>query len=194
MDVGRAGRRCAASRGARARPVAGASAGTRLTAGTPRRHPPPSGLRPGNQLQRPGSTAVVTAIRLFHATATTYDLTIAGLHTYYVDAGTTPVLVHNCTKPQGVYSFSDLWNPGQTYVGKTMDFGERLAKWVKRGRLSQVEDADCLHVCGTEDDVFAAEDEMITRLKSQGVPLSNQIASPGRAIINQRQYVQLPLW
>ncbi|MCW2899680.1 MAG: Pretoxin domain, partial [Streptosporangiaceae bacterium] len=29
------------------------------------------------------------------ATQTTYDLTINGLHTYYVEAGTTPVLVHN---------------------------------------------------------------------------------------------------
>ena len=26
----------------------------------------------------------------------TYNLTIDGLHTYYVEAGTTPVLVHNC--------------------------------------------------------------------------------------------------
>jgi hypothetical protein len=39
--------------------------------------------------------AVVTAVRNYHAAAVTYDLTIADLHTYYVLAGDTPVLVHN---------------------------------------------------------------------------------------------------
>src|SRR5439155_3396305 len=38
----------------------------------------------------------VDSVRLYHATQATYDLTIGGLHTYYVLAGSTPVLVHNC--------------------------------------------------------------------------------------------------
>jgi hypothetical protein len=37
----------------------------------------------------------VTTVHLFHTTTTTYDLTIDDLHTYYVVAGGTPVLVHN---------------------------------------------------------------------------------------------------
>jgi RHS repeat-associated protein len=53
-------------------------------------------LRVGDTLQTPTGTAVVTGLRLYHATQTTYDLTIDGLHTYYVVAGETPVLVHNC--------------------------------------------------------------------------------------------------
>ncbi len=54
-------------------------------------------LQPGDELQSTnGATAQVTSTRLFHATATTYDLTIDGLHTYYVEAGNAPVLVHNC--------------------------------------------------------------------------------------------------
>jgi pretoxin HINT domain-containing protein len=53
-------------------------------------------LHAGDVLQTPTGTASVTAVRLYHATRTTYDLTIDGLHTYYVLAGTTPVLVHNC--------------------------------------------------------------------------------------------------
>ncbi|GHI27869.1 hypothetical protein Shyd_92400 [Streptomyces hydrogenans] len=53
-------------------------------------------LRPGDLLRRPdGTTAKVTATRDHHREATTYDLTVAGLHTYYVLAGATPVLVHN---------------------------------------------------------------------------------------------------
>src|SRR5438132_897819 len=43
----------------------------------------------------PGTPAVVR-VRPYHATQTTYDLTIDGLHTYYVIAGNVPVLVHNC--------------------------------------------------------------------------------------------------
>lgn len=52
-------------------------------------------LHPKDALQTPTGTATVTAVRLYHAHTTTYDLTIGDLHTYYVLAGTTPILVHN---------------------------------------------------------------------------------------------------
>jgi large repetitive protein len=49
-------------------------------------------LKAGDQLQTTnGNTATITAVRLFHATTVTYDLTINGLHTYYVQAGYAPV-------------------------------------------------------------------------------------------------------
>jgi hypothetical protein len=54
-------------------------------------------IKTGDELQTASGTAVVLAKHTYHATAVTYDLTINGLHTYYVMAGTTPVLVHNCT-------------------------------------------------------------------------------------------------
>ncbi|OAH14145.1 LamG-like jellyroll fold domain-containing protein [Streptomyces jeddahensis] len=53
-------------------------------------------LRTGDVLQTPTGTAEVTGVRLYHRNTTTYDLTIGSLHTYYVEAGDTPVLVHNC--------------------------------------------------------------------------------------------------
>ncbi|MFI1167099.1 LamG-like jellyroll fold domain-containing protein [Streptomyces sp. NPDC020801] len=53
-------------------------------------------LKPGDVLQTPTGTTEVTDVRLYHANTTTYDLTIGTLHTYYVEAGATPVLVHNC--------------------------------------------------------------------------------------------------
>ncbi|WP_280696767.1 RHS repeat-associated core domain-containing protein [Kitasatospora sp. GP82] len=53
-------------------------------------------IRPGDRLQTTdGRTAAVAGVRLYPAVVVTYDLTIDGLHTYYVLAGTTPVLVHN---------------------------------------------------------------------------------------------------
>lgn len=59
---------------------------------------PAGGLAVGDKLQTPtGDTAVVTAIRNFTRVERTYSLTVDGLHTYYVVAGDTPVLVHNAS-------------------------------------------------------------------------------------------------
>ena len=52
-------------------------------------------LHVGDILQTPTGTAEVTDLHLFHANTTTYDLTISGLHTFYVVGGSVPVLVHN---------------------------------------------------------------------------------------------------
>jgi hypothetical protein len=54
-------------------------------------------LHVGDVLQTTTGTARITNLHLFHADTTTYDLTIGTLHTYYVVAGDTPVLVHNDT-------------------------------------------------------------------------------------------------
>ncbi|MFG3227338.1 polymorphic toxin-type HINT domain-containing protein [Kitasatospora sp. NPDC048194] len=56
-------------------------------------------LRPGDVLQTPTGTAQVTDVRLYHADTTTYDLTVGDLHTYFVEAGATAVLVHNIGGP-----------------------------------------------------------------------------------------------
>jgi len=53
-------------------------------------------LRIGDLLQTTdGRTVAITALRDYPATTVTYNLTIDTLHTYYVVAGDTPVLVHN---------------------------------------------------------------------------------------------------
>ncbi|MFE3142916.1 LamG-like jellyroll fold domain-containing protein [Streptomyces scopuliridis] len=57
-------------------------------------------LKPGHQLQNDtGNHTTILNIRSYTAQRTTYDLTIEDLHTYYVLAGTTPVLVHNINTP-----------------------------------------------------------------------------------------------
>ncbi|GHE73637.1 hypothetical protein GCM10018785_47200 [Streptomyces longispororuber] len=55
-----------------------------------------SELEPGMTLRTDqGDTVVVTRNRAFTKQVRTYNLTVAGIHTYYVLAGETPVLVHN---------------------------------------------------------------------------------------------------
>ncbi|MFC0038644.1 RHS repeat-associated core domain-containing protein [Actinomadura rayongensis] len=55
-----------------------------------------SQLRPGDHLQTiAGQTARILTLHSYTATRTTYDLTVNGVHTYYVEAGNTSVLVHN---------------------------------------------------------------------------------------------------
>jgi RHS repeat-associated protein len=56
-------------------------------------------LRVGDELQSGDGTLVVTGVYRYHTTRVTYDLTVDGLHTFYVLAGNLPVLVHNynCT-------------------------------------------------------------------------------------------------
>lgn len=57
-------------------------------------------LKTGDKLQEPdGSYATITATTSWttgDTTPVTYNLTIANLHTYYVDTSSTAVLVHNC--------------------------------------------------------------------------------------------------
>ncbi|MFE1881618.1 polymorphic toxin-type HINT domain-containing protein [Streptomyces diastatochromogenes] len=64
-------------------------------------------LTVGMHLREPdGSTAQIAANRTYLAHARTYNLTVEDLHTYYVLAGNTPVLVHNssCRTPDGRFA------------------------------------------------------------------------------------------
>jgi Pretoxin HINT domain len=150
----------------------------------------------GSHLRTPAgiSVTVLGGYAPADTTGWMWDLTVQADHDFYVDVGATAVLVHNCSRPQGVHSFPDLWNPGMIYVGKAMNFHRRLGYWVKQGRLSSIGDAECLHVCGTEDDVFIAEYQQILALQRQGILTSNMIAPPGEGRYNERDYYQLPLW
>ncbi|RPE41499.1 intein/intein [Streptomyces sp. Ag109_O5-1] len=57
-------------------------------------------LRSGDWLQTSAGTYIqITAVRAWTQTATVNNLTVSSTHTYYVLAGTTAVLVHNCDDP-----------------------------------------------------------------------------------------------
>ncbi|WP_073921108.1 RHS repeat-associated core domain-containing protein [Streptomyces sp. CB00455] len=54
-------------------------------------------FNPGDHLHRPdGTTLTVKTKRNYPYAVTTHNLTVNNFHTYYVLAGATPVLVHNC--------------------------------------------------------------------------------------------------
>lgn len=53
-------------------------------------------LNIGDRLYTTTGTAVVTTVHSFTGLHPMYNLTVDQVHTYYVEAGTTPVLVHNC--------------------------------------------------------------------------------------------------
>ncbi|MEV7773311.1 RHS repeat-associated core domain-containing protein [Kitasatospora sp. NPDC086791] len=54
-------------------------------------------LTPGEHLRQPdGTTLTIQTVRNYPYAVTTHNLTVNLLHTYYVLAGATPVLVHNC--------------------------------------------------------------------------------------------------
>ncbi|MFE1788996.1 polymorphic toxin-type HINT domain-containing protein [Streptomyces sp. NPDC059525] len=54
-------------------------------------------LTPAEHLRQPdGATLTVASVRNYPYAVTTHNLTVEDLHTYYVLAGSTPVLVHNC--------------------------------------------------------------------------------------------------
>jgi hypothetical protein len=77
-----------------------------------------SDLHPKDALQTAGERlAVVVKVRTFASTREMYNLTVDDLHTYYVLAGETPVLVHNSNGPCGVSNLPNLH-------GKTLDDAE----------------------------------------------------------------------
>jgi RHS repeat-associated protein len=70
-------------------------------------------LKPGEHLRSAdGSTHLVTGVRHHIAQQLVYDLTVDGVHTYYVVAGDTSVLVHNCPGAGGGGGAGKAKSPG----------------------------------------------------------------------------------
>ncbi|MCX5129467.1 polymorphic toxin-type HINT domain-containing protein [Streptomyces sp. NBC_00347] len=85
-------------------------------------------LTPGSTLLTDrGATVIVTANRPHSQHARTYNLTVDDLHTYYVLAGNTPVLVHNSGGcGEDVYSIEDHVTPRHTRDGADADATKSL--------------------------------------------------------------------
>ncbi|MFE1557576.1 ricin-type beta-trefoil lectin domain protein [Streptomyces sp. NPDC058734] len=85
-------------------------------------------LQPGQWLRTSAGTHVqVSALKRWTTQATVHNLTVADLHTYYVLAGTTPILVHNCggsfTIPGKKWVNSYGGDIGQQGIEATYDYG-----------------------------------------------------------------------
>ncbi|MEU1374206.1 polymorphic toxin-type HINT domain-containing protein [Streptomyces triculaminicus] len=91
-------------------------------------------LRPGTHLRgADGETLQVTSARHFVKPQRTHDLTVRGVHTYYVLAGATPVLVHNCNT--GGVSLSGARQVSGRFP-KTADPGEVLFRQKDDGTVT----------------------------------------------------------
>ncbi|MCX4386086.1 ricin-type beta-trefoil lectin domain protein [Micromonospora peucetia] len=79
-------------------------------------------LRSGQWLQTSAGTFVqIAAIERWSVLrATVHNLTVANIHTYYVLAGNTPVLVHN-TVPCGQFADGDIWADSFDVGGQTVE-------------------------------------------------------------------------
>ncbi|MFE2413902.1 polymorphic toxin-type HINT domain-containing protein [Kitasatospora sp. NPDC059408] len=80
-------------------------------------------VRPGDTLRTDtGATAQVASTRHWTGLAPAYNLTVHDLHTYYVLAGTTSVLVHNstpCFIPKDIFDRLPTWIENADYRQKT---------------------------------------------------------------------------
>ncbi|MFI5671400.1 RHS repeat-associated core domain-containing protein [Streptomyces sp. NPDC051704] len=123
------------------------------------------GFTPGDQLRRPdGTTLTVQSKRNYPYAVTTHNLTVNDFHTYYVLAGATSVLVHNCggnsapfkNDVEGRYNLADELDaaeargvrsvsPGQAGWEEALNSG--VVKWV-------VDTNEVLHVVPATDDAI----------------------------------------
>jgi hypothetical protein len=80
-------------------------------------------LAGGDLVQTTHANALrIVRVRRYAATVRTYDLTVAQLHTYFVLAGSAPVLVHNCPVEVSKGRWDHIWRRhvnGNEYQGKS---------------------------------------------------------------------------
>ncbi|WP_328431607.1 polymorphic toxin-type HINT domain-containing protein [Streptomyces sp. NBC_00453] len=131
---------------------------------------PAGDLKPGmTLLTDDGDTVIVTANRPFTKHARTYNLTVDDLHTYYVLAGATPVLVHNsnCTVYRTQTSHPDSQRLGIDANGNVSLSGE--------GRLYLNMSGDASHSLqfrGADGQVlgFDVDGSFVNRVRESALP------------------------
>ncbi|MBT2457334.1 ricin-type beta-trefoil lectin domain protein [Streptomyces sp. ISL-86] len=149
-------------------------------------------LKPGMTLRASdGSPVLISRVRVYAALKSTYNLTVAGLHTYYVLAGATPLLVHNCNPVKdfnvpntpGVYTIH--LKGGEKYVGmSTTNIQDRVMAATKPSHAVGTAGYSCADICNVTwmplpvgvKSVTArrVEQTVMEGLKSRGVSLVNR--------------------
>ncbi|WP_111490637.1 HNH/ENDO VII family nuclease [Peterkaempfera bronchialis] len=123
-------------------------------------------LKPGLTLRTAdGKTVTVTHVKRYHRLQAAYNLTVDDLHTYYVLAGATPVLVHNSNcqfwsptdyNGQRIYQRDDLVNPD--YFSPADKYGRSNLKRMQQGLAPMGPDGKPLnlhHMLQTQDGPIA---------------------------------------
>ncbi|MFD7323978.1 polymorphic toxin-type HINT domain-containing protein [Streptomyces sp. NPDC059875] len=149
-------------------------------------------LAPGQWLRTSAGTHVqITAVKRWTQQATVHNLTVANIHTYYVLAGQTPVLVHNCNPVKdfnvpntpGVYTIH--LKGGEKYVGmSTTNIQDRVTAATKPSHAVGTAGYSCADICNVTwmrlpagvKSVTArrVEQTVMEGLKSRGVSLVNR--------------------
>ncbi|WP_145503736.1 polymorphic toxin-type HINT domain-containing protein [Streptomyces sp. CFMR 7] len=105
-------------------------------------------INAGDLLREPsGRSLPVLSVARFTQRQTTHDLTVAGLHTYYVLSGRTPVLVHNASCPTFTTKkpiSGPLPDAGQTSLyALTKPLSGELLKWgISKNPVSRYRNSD----------------------------------------------------
>lgn len=106
-------------------------------------------LTPGEHLRRPdGSLLTVQTTRTYPYAVTTHNLTVDNVHTYYVLAGATPVLVHNCGGMKASDQVRDLAARGKTREAADVHYEDMVR--ARTGGTSQM-------INGREVDVVTSD-------------------------------------
>jgi hypothetical protein len=104
-------------------------------------------LHAGEELSTPGNgRALLTSTSRFTAKLRTYNLTIERVHTYYVLAGNTPVLVHNANCGEIVNHF-DGYSAARSAARKSAGLGDDAVPFVQelgpwKGRVTGMQSPD----------------------------------------------------
>ncbi|MFE5093344.1 polymorphic toxin-type HINT domain-containing protein [Streptomyces sp. NPDC056638] len=147
-------------------------------------------LRAGMTLRSAdGSSLLVKANRSFIKHARTYNLTVDGLHTYYVLAGETPVLVHNsgpCGPAKGAAgearAVQELQDRGYTIMGTHVKLE------AKDGTISYVDVVATRNGPGLgAPEYFEVKNGPSARLSPQQKTVYGQLGDSGRVILRSDQ-------
>jgi hypothetical protein len=134
-------------------------------------------LKPGMTLRTAnGGTAVLRGIKIWHRQHLTHDLTVGTTHTYYVFAGVTPVLVHNCDIPFGFTNLDDYDEFVGTLKSGLSDAGYSNTEAVFHGSsVTGARFRDGTPFGDHSDyDVALAGSDIFDRVKSLGVALRSR--------------------
>ncbi|GHE45309.1 hypothetical protein GCM10018785_13740 [Streptomyces longispororuber] len=137
-------------------------------------------LRPGQWLRTSAGTHVqITAVARWTQQAAVHNLTVADLHTYYVAAGATPVLVHNCKgtiDPKLVRFSQDTVSP-RFSSGETI---EQTAAGLRSGYVNP-ETLPTMRLHYKNGNLYTLDNRRLVAFQKAGIPMPFRMATPEEA-------------
>jgi hypothetical protein len=128
-----------------------------------------------------GQTATVAAVRNFDGAGNMRDLTVVDIHTYYVLAGTTPVLVHNCgtADPADLKPTHEIWGDSSTKKVASMrnQMRQGAFDWDESGPIFVAKDGEDMYVLDGHHRLAAAKMAGLQEVPIQDV--TDQVVNGG---------------